>query len=200
MQARDAGRRQVDLDAERRQHVGGARARGQRPVAVLGDRHAGAGDDEGGAGGDVVGARGRRRRCRRRRSRRAAPRPRSILARMAETAPVISPTVSPRTRSAIRKRAHLRRASPRRTSSGSKTCAASSRGQRGAGRDLADQLPSSGSSVALLPDRRRRPLRDVPVGGEVEEVLAAARGRARRRCSRDGTARRGPAARGASGP
>ena len=35
------------------QHVGGARARRQRAVAVLGDRHAGARDDEGGAGRDV---------------------------------------------------------------------------------------------------------------------------------------------------
>ena len=45
--------RDVDLDAERRQHVGRARARRQRAIAVLGDGHAGAGDDEGGAGRDV---------------------------------------------------------------------------------------------------------------------------------------------------
>ena len=66
-------RRQLDLDAERAQHVGGARARGQRAVAVLGDRHAGAGHDEGRAGRDVERARARRRRCRRCRWRRPAP-------------------------------------------------------------------------------------------------------------------------------
>ena len=49
---------EVDIDAERAQHVGGARSRRQRAVAVLGDRHAGAGDDEGRAGRDVEGARG----------------------------------------------------------------------------------------------------------------------------------------------
>ena len=48
----------IDLDAERLQHVGGARFRRQRAIAVLGDRHAGAGDDEGRAGRDVEGAGG----------------------------------------------------------------------------------------------------------------------------------------------
>ena len=47
----------VDLDPERCQHVGRARARGQRAVAVLGDRDAGAGDDERGAGRHVDRAR-----------------------------------------------------------------------------------------------------------------------------------------------
>ncbi len=54
--AQDVGQpvqRHVDVDAERGQHVGPAGARGQRPVAVLGDRHAAAGDDEGDGGGDV---------------------------------------------------------------------------------------------------------------------------------------------------
>ena len=38
--------RQLDLDAERHQHVGRAGARGERAVAMLGDRHAGARDDQ----------------------------------------------------------------------------------------------------------------------------------------------------------
>ena len=50
-------RRELDLDAERTQHVRRARARGERAVAVLGDRNAGARHDEGRAGRDVVGAR-----------------------------------------------------------------------------------------------------------------------------------------------
>ena len=45
--------RQVDLDAECHQHVGRARRRGQRAVAMLGDRHAGGGDDEGRGGRNV---------------------------------------------------------------------------------------------------------------------------------------------------
>ena len=57
MQAADLFGRKVDLDAERGERVGGAGARGQRAVAVLGDRHAAAGDDEGGAGRDVERAR-----------------------------------------------------------------------------------------------------------------------------------------------
>ncbi len=40
------------------QHVGGAGLRRQRAIAVLGDRHAGAGDDERGAGRDVERAGG----------------------------------------------------------------------------------------------------------------------------------------------
>ncbi len=50
--------RELDIDTERAQHVGSARARGQCPVAVLGDRHARARHDEGRAGRDVIGARG----------------------------------------------------------------------------------------------------------------------------------------------
>ena len=56
--ARDGLRRALDIDSERREHVGRARARGDRPVAVLGDRHAGASHHEGGAGRDVVRALG----------------------------------------------------------------------------------------------------------------------------------------------
>ena len=74
---------EADRDAERGQHVAGARARRRRAVAVLGDRHAAGRDDERRQGRDVVGARRRRRRCRRRRSRPPAPSTRSILARMA---------------------------------------------------------------------------------------------------------------------
>ena len=43
----------VDIDAERRQHVGGAGLRGQRPVAVLDHGHACAGQQQRGGGGDV---------------------------------------------------------------------------------------------------------------------------------------------------
>src|SRR5712692_1634019 len=81
----------LDVDAERGQHVGGARARGERAVAVLGDRHPGAGHDEGRTGRDIEGAR-RIAAC-------AATR--SIFSRITVTAPVISSTVSPRTRNAI---------------------------------------------------------------------------------------------------
>ncbi len=49
---------EIDLDAERLQHVGGSRFRRQRAVAVLGDWHAGAGNHEGRASRDVVGTRG----------------------------------------------------------------------------------------------------------------------------------------------
>ena len=49
---------EIDLDAERAEHVGRAGLRRQRAVAVLGDRHAGARDDEGRAGRDVEGAGG----------------------------------------------------------------------------------------------------------------------------------------------
>jgi hypothetical protein len=103
MQLRDVLGPDLDVDAQRRQRVGRAGTRGERAVAVLGDGHAGARHDEGGAGGDVVGAR-----------RVAAgaddvdgvvggASTGSILARMVATAPEISSTVSPRTRSAIRK-------------------------------------------------------------------------------------------------
>ena len=46
----------VDVDAERRQHVGRARFRREIAVAVLGHRHAAAGDDERRRGRDVEGA------------------------------------------------------------------------------------------------------------------------------------------------
>ena len=54
--ARDRVRLARDIDAERGEHVGRARARGDRPVAVLGHGHAGAGNHESGAGGDIVRA------------------------------------------------------------------------------------------------------------------------------------------------
>src|SRR5215469_6221779 len=60
---------------------------------MLGDRHAGARDNEGGAGRDVDRARAV--------ATGAHDITGSILARIADTAPVISSTVSPRTRSAI---------------------------------------------------------------------------------------------------
>ena len=101
MQRAIASGRKIDLHAERREHVGRAGARRQRAVAVLGDRHAGARDDESRAGGDVVGA-GRVAAGADDVDRvRAGASTRSILARMAVTAPVISSTVSPRTRNAI---------------------------------------------------------------------------------------------------
>jgi hypothetical protein len=137
---------EFDVDAERGQHVGRARLRGERAVAVLGDRHARAGDDEGGAGGDVVGAGrvaagaddvdgvGRRFHG-------------SILARMVMTAPVISSTVSPRTRSAMRKPPICAGvASP--DIMMSKAARASSTRESGAGRDLADHPFGSRSSAA----------------------------------------------------
>ena len=43
----------IEIDAERRQHVGGAALRRQRPIAMLGHRHAAAGDDQRRAGRDV---------------------------------------------------------------------------------------------------------------------------------------------------
>jgi len=54
--ARDLVRPQIDAHAERTEHIGGARTRGKRAVAVLRHRNTGAGHDEGRAGGDVVGA------------------------------------------------------------------------------------------------------------------------------------------------
>jgi hypothetical protein len=56
--ARDRLRRAFDIDAECGEHVGGARPRGDRAVAVLGNGDARAGDDEGGAGRDIVRALG----------------------------------------------------------------------------------------------------------------------------------------------
>ena len=47
----------VDVDAKRAQHVGRAGLRRQRPVAVLGHRHARRRRHQGGAGGDIEGAR-----------------------------------------------------------------------------------------------------------------------------------------------
>ena len=85
-----------------RQHVGRARLGGEGAVAVLGDRHAGAGHDEGRAGRDVVGAvvvaagaddvDGA--------VRRAHP---LTLARSARAPPASSSAVSPRTFRPIRK-------------------------------------------------------------------------------------------------
>ena len=92
----------LELDAELGEHVGGARLGGDAAVAVLGDLDAGAGRDQRRAGGDIVGAvavaagaddvDGVGRHLD------AVHAARSICA-----APVISSTVSPRTRSAIRK-------------------------------------------------------------------------------------------------
>ena len=56
--AADLLRRQIDLHAKRRQHVGRARFRRQSAVAVLGDPEPGTGCDEGGTGRDIIGARG----------------------------------------------------------------------------------------------------------------------------------------------
>ena len=74
---------------------------------------------------------------------------RSILARMAATAPVISSTVSPRTRSAIEQAAHLR---GRRLARHHLLERAGGflAGERGAGRDLADErLECVGHGQAL---------------------------------------------------
>ena len=138
MQRADLRRAQLDLDAERAEHVGRARLRRQRAVAVLGDRHAGARDDEGRAGRDIVGAGGVAAGADHVDRVGAAPSRRSILARMAVTAPVISSTVSPRTRSAIRRPPICEGvASP--DIMRSKARAASSRVSARAGRDLGDE-------------------------------------------------------------
>jgi hypothetical protein len=55
-QARRLFRRPVDGNAERLQHVGAAALRGGRPVAVLGDRDAGAGGDQRRRGREVEAA------------------------------------------------------------------------------------------------------------------------------------------------
>ena len=88
---------QLEIDAERLQHIGRARARRDRPVAVLGDRHAGPATTKAAqvdtlkralavAAGAAVSI---------------APSVRSTvtaLARIARAAPAISSMVSPRTR------------------------------------------------------------------------------------------------------
>ena len=53
----DLFRGEVDFDAQSREHVGGARFRRERAVAMLGDLKAGARRDECRAGRDIVGAR-----------------------------------------------------------------------------------------------------------------------------------------------
>ena len=93
----------VDVDPERGQDVGRAGLRRQRAVAVLGDRHAAGRDHQRRRGRDVEGARTRRRRCRRCRSRRPGAATLTMRSRSAWAPPVSSSTVSPRTRSAIRK-------------------------------------------------------------------------------------------------
>lgn len=100
--AGDEFRTDIELHAERRERIRRTGFGAQSPVAVLGDRQAGAGDDDRGERRDIIGAdavtagaddidgiggaeTG------------------SMRERMEETAPTISSTVSPRTRSAIRK-------------------------------------------------------------------------------------------------
>ena len=80
--------------------------RGERPVAMLGDRHAAGGGDDRGQRRDIVGARGIAAGADDVDGvgRRLDP---QHLAAHGPTAPVISSTVSPRTRSAIRKAADL---------------------------------------------------------------------------------------------
>ena len=165
--------------------------RGERAVAVLGDRHAARRRRPAPPRSRCCRCRRRRRRCRRCRWRRRGASIGSALARMARAAPVISSTVSPRTRSAIRK---------------PPICA---------GVALPDMMMSKARSAsASLSGRRSRPGRSAPISvcqlghrrrvmppcASVEEVAAGARGRARRRCSRDGTARRGSAGSCAAGP
>ncbi len=53
--AGDQVRADLEIDAERRQRVGGARLGTQRPVSVLGDGNPGTCRDDRGEGGDVVG-------------------------------------------------------------------------------------------------------------------------------------------------
>ena len=94
----------------------------------------------------------------------------SIFARIADTAPVISSTVSPRTRSAIRKAPICDGvASPDIIMS--KASAASSRVSAAP----VATLPISSLKLLILRSRGqaagRRPLRDIPVAGQIEEIL-----------------------------
>ena len=156
---------EVDLDAERRQRVGRAGFRRERAVAVLGDRHAGAGDDEGRAGRDVVGAGGvaagaddvdrALRRLDRRHARRAWSRRRRRS----------RPTVSPRTRSAIRKPPICARRRLARHDD-VEGASASSRVSCSPGGDLGEEALHVGHVR-----RARRPARALKARGDLEEIL-----------------------------
>ena len=129
---------------------------------------------------------------------------RSIFARIAVTAPVISSTVSPRTRSAISRPpicdgvaspdimlAKASAASSRLSAAPVATCAMSV---------FSSAMRPPGGSRRIGP--RRRPCgrfrRSIPGRGRGNS--SGSRGHARRRCSRGGTARRAPAASCAQAP
>ena len=99
----------VDPDAQRVEHVGRAGPRGHRPVAVLGDRHAGGRDDEGRGRRDVERVGCRRRPCRRCRSCRPVRRPAGRARASPRANPVSSSIVSPRIRRATSRAAELGR-------------------------------------------------------------------------------------------
>ena len=181
--------------------------RGQRAVAVLGDRHAGARDDERGAGRDVEGAGGVAAGADHVDRRRRAPSRRSILARMVVTAPVISSTVSPRTRSAISRPPICEGvASP--DIMRSKAPAASSRVSVAPVATLAMSALKSSAMVMsqVVCNARARALASPAVRvvrstrRRGRENSSASDGRARTRCFRDEIARHAPAASCARAP
>ncbi len=196
--AGDGLRVEVDADAERLEHVGGARQAGGRAVAVLGDRAARAGGDQrrgrrdvegrppaAGAGGvDQVVAAGRDRR------RRGAA---SCVAR-----PTSSSTVSPFVRSAISTAAVCTSdALPCMISAS--TAAAWSALQVAAGRERVDRL---GEDVGFAKEVLQQALavrRQHGLGMELHADAPAARGGAspsrRRRRARSRSARRAGRAR-----
>ena len=192
--ARNGDGRHVELDAERGQHVGGTRQRGDGAVAVLGDLHPGAGRDQCRAGRDVIGAVsvaagaddvdrvGRRVDGEHARAH-ASARARDLRDRLAAHA------------QRHQERCHLHRAGDAR---GHRL----ERGRHLLLVSLAPWLPSAAGAQFLRGlasigglRRRRGHGRVAPArahAGNGRGSLRAARGRARRRCSRDGTARRAP--------
>ena len=201
--------RQVDIDAQRRQYVGGAGLRRQRAIAVLGDRHARAGDNKRRAGRNVERAGGvaagadhvdgvRRRVDPQHLGAHRGDRAGDFIDRLAAHA------------QRHQKRAHLRRrrfARHHLLESGSGFLAA----ERGAGCDLPDQSPELyGHRAALTREpalfapcvaaalRAVRSMRSMP--RRCRESFSASDGHGPRQCFRDETARRAPATWCAPGP
>ena len=192
---------EVDLHAERREHVRRAGFRRERAVAVLGDRHARAGDDEGGAGRDVVGAgrvaAGADDVDRARRGLRPASSGRASSA----TAPAISSIDLAADAERHQEAADLARRRLARHEDAEGRLAPRRGSARSPDADLGEEgLHGSSASASAISGGRPAPGARVEGGGDVEEILQDARGRARRRCSRDGTARRAPGRCGAAAP
>ena len=204
--ARDGGERHVELDAERGEHVGGARPARRPAVAVLGDLDAGAGGDQRRAGRDIVGAgavaagaddvdrAGRNLDAVHARAHHLGGAG-DLLHRLAAHA------------QRHQEGAHLRRRGRARrhlVERGADLVLV----ERGAARDLLDQLAQFVGGLGRVhgvSQLRRRGARVWRCAGAARGRRArgswrAARGRARRRCSRDGTARRARGASCAAGP